>query len=219
MDTAVVTGAFTLGGVALGTALNWLNSAVEGRRTAARERDELVVAMGAACAQLLAEAHTWRVLDRPGSKLRQAAYGVLESEARRPFAVGDDVTAVARQLMASAAVNGLRYLFPVGVAERLRAVLLPLMSEIGVLAIRLSMTRDAELTAASVRITAAVGSLVENLAARERDHAKREAELNAALGELRQARDAVMSRRWHKRRSTSRPKKSPDTRRDVARLL
>src|SRR5580658_8784017 len=99
MDTAVVTGAFTLGGVAVGAAVEWLRSAGAARKTAAKERDDLFAALSAACARLLIAARTWRSLNTTGAKLRQAAYGVMESEARRPFAIGDDAVAVARQLM------------------------------------------------------------------------------------------------------------------------
>ena len=205
MNTAVVTGAFTLGGVALGAVVEWVRSAIAARGAAAQERDEVFTALGAACARLLVEARMWRALDKPGSKLRQALFGVMESEARRPFAVGDDLMAVARQLMASAAVNGLRHSFPVNVAERLRAELMPLLSEIAVLAIRLSLTGDAGLKDAAIRVTDATSALVEGMAARERDYVKREAEVQAAFGQLRRARDAAASRKWYrKRRSASR---------------
>jgi hypothetical protein len=66
----------------------------------------------------------------------------MESEAQRPFALGDDATTVARQLMDSAVVKGLKHMMPIGVAGRIRAVLMPLLSEITVLAIRLSMMSD-----------------------------------------------------------------------------
>jgi molybdopterin converting factor small subunit len=201
MDTAVVTGAFTLGGVALGAAVEWLRSAGVARSAAVRERDELFVAMGGACSRLLVAARTWRNLNKVGAKLRQAAYGAMESEARRPFRVGDDAMAVARQLAASAVVNGLRYLFPVNVAETVRTDLLPLLSEVAVLAIRLSITGDEELKEAATRIGDTTGALVEHMAAREGDYAKREADVNAALGQLRRARDAAASRRRPGRRS------------------
>jgi hypothetical protein len=197
----VVAGAFALGGVTLGAVLEWLRSAGAARRAAARERDDLVVAMGGACSRLMAAGRTWRNLNKAGSKLRQAAYGALESEARRPFAVGDDAMAVVRQLGASAVVNGLRYLFPVNVAETVRTELLPLLSEIAVLAIRLSMTRDEGLKEAAARISDATGALVEHTVAREREYVKREADIQAALGELRRARDVAASVRWRRRRS------------------
>lgn len=200
MDTAVVTGAFTLGGVAVGAAVEWLRSAGAARRVAAKERDDLFAALSAACARLLIAARTWRSLNTAGAKLRQAAYGVMESEARRPFVVGDDATAVVRQLMASAAVNGLRHLWPVNVAETMRSDLLPLMSEIAVLAIRMSMTGDQGVKDAAARLGDATGALTGNMVARERDYAKLEADVTAALGQLRRARDAAAARRWYRRR-------------------
>jgi hypothetical protein len=201
MDTAVVAGAFALGGVALGTLLEWLRSAGAARLAAARERDDLVVAMAAACSRLLTAGRMWRNLNTAGSKLRQAAYGALESEARRSFRAGDDAMTVVRQLGASAVVNGLRYLSPVNVAEVVRTELLPLLSEIAVLAIRLSMTGDEGLKAAAARISETTGALVENTVAREREYAKREADVQAAIGQLRRARDAAAATRWPRRRS------------------
>jgi hypothetical protein len=200
MDSAVVTGAFTLGGVAFGAALEWLRSAMAVRQAAVRDRDDLFAALSAACAKLLVAARTWRNLNTVSAKLRQAMYGVMESEARRPFAVGDDAVTVARQLMASAAVNGLKHLWPVGVAETIRSDLLPLMSEIAVLAIRLSMTGDTEIKDAAVKISDAVGALAGSLVAKEKEYLRLESEMNAALGELRRARDAAAARRWYRPR-------------------
>jgi hypothetical protein len=173
MDSAVVTGAFTLGGVAFGAALEWLRSAVAARQAAARDRDDLFAALTAACAKLLVAARTWRSLNTVSAKLRQAMYGVMESEVRRPFAVGDDAVAVVRQLMAAAAANGLRHLWPVGVAETIRSDLVPLMSEIAVLAIRMSMTGDTEIKDASVKVSEAVGALAGNLVVKEKDYDER----------------------------------------------
>ncbi len=45
--------------------------------------------------------------------------------------------------------------------------------------------------------------LVENLAVRECDYAKREAEVREALGQLRRARDAAAARRWYRRRRSA----------------
>lgn len=200
MDTAVVAGAFALGGVVLGAGLNWLRSAAEARGAAAGKRDETFAALGAACIRLMVEARTWRSLDKPASKARQALYGVMESEARSPFKVGDDLIAVARQLGASAVVHGLRLQMPVNVAQSIRSELMPLMSEIALLAMRLSMAGDEGLKDAASRINDATGALVENLATRDRDFAKREAEIQDAIGQLRRARDAVASRQWYQRR-------------------
>jgi hypothetical protein len=51
MDTAVVTGAFTLGGVVVGAAVEWLRSVGAARKAAAKERDDLFAALSAACAR------------------------------------------------------------------------------------------------------------------------------------------------------------------------
>jgi hypothetical protein len=102
--------------------------------------------------------------------------------------------------MASAAVNGLKHLWPVGVAETIRSDLLPLMSEIAVLAIRLSMTGDTEIKDAAVKISDAVGALAGSLVAKEKEYLRLESEMNAALGELRRARDAAAARRWYRPR-------------------
>ena len=203
MDTAVVAGAFALGGVVLGAGLNWIRSAAEARGAAAGKRDEAFAALTAAAVRLLVEARTWRSLDKSASKARQALYGVMESEARRPFAIGDDLVAVMRQLLASAAVHGLKHQMPVNVAASIRSELVPLLSEIAVLAVRLSMAGDAGLKDAASRITDATGMLVENLAVRERDYARREAEVREALGELRRARDAAAARRWYRKRRSA----------------
>jgi hypothetical protein len=199
----VLTGAFTLGGVTLGVVLDWLRSTGASRRAAARERDDLFTQLTAACARLMTAAHVWRNVNKPSAKMRQALYGMMESEAHRPFSAGDDAIAVARQLMSSAAVNGLRYLWPVNVAETIRSDLLPLMSETAVLAIRLSMAGDWGLKESAVRVSDAVGALTANMAARERDYAKLEADLNAAIGQLRRARDAAAAQRWYRKRRKS----------------
>lgn len=124
----------------------------------------------------------------------------MESEARRPFRMGDDLVAVLRQLGASAVVHGLRHQMPVNVAASIRAELMPLMSEIALLAMRLSMAGDKDLKEATIRVSDATGMLIEDLAARDRDYAKREAEVRDAIGQLRRARDSAAARRWHRRR-------------------
>jgi hypothetical protein len=202
MDGAVVAGAFALGGVALGALLEWMRSAGVARRAAAGQRDETFAALGAACVRLMVEARTWRSLDKPGSKARQALYGVMESEARHPFNMGDDLVTVLRQLGASAVVYGLRHQMPVSVVQSMRSELMPLMSEIAVLAMRMSMMGDQGLKDAASRISDATGMLVENLAARDRDYAKREDEVRDAIGQLRRARDAAAAQRWHRRRKS-----------------
>jgi hypothetical protein len=127
-------------------------------------------------------------------------FGLMESEAKQPFAVGDDAWRVARQLMAAAAVNGLRYNFPVNVADRLRDQLLPLMSEITSLAVRLSMTGDTQIHKAAIRLSNAATSLVQHMFERDRRYARRETELEDALRQLRRTRDAANARWWRRRK-------------------
>jgi hypothetical protein len=71
---AVVTGAFALGGVALGTTLNWLTARGVEHRAAAGRWDETLAALVDACVRLQVEARTWRMLDTPKSKLRQLGW-------------------------------------------------------------------------------------------------------------------------------------------------
>jgi hypothetical protein len=53
VDDAIVAGAFALGGVALGGALEWLRSSVTSRQLNAQQRDYQFAALGTACTQLL----------------------------------------------------------------------------------------------------------------------------------------------------------------------
>ena len=48
MDSAVTTGAFTLGGVIIGGTLDWARASIAARRAKAGQRDELIAALGAA---------------------------------------------------------------------------------------------------------------------------------------------------------------------------
>lgn len=80
MDTAVVAGAFALGGVVLGAGLNWFRSAAEARGAAAGKRDETFAALGAACIRLMVEARTWRSLDKPGV---EDTPGVVRGDGKR----------------------------------------------------------------------------------------------------------------------------------------
>jgi len=199
MNGELVTGAFTLGGVALGAALEWARSGLAARNAAAGQRDRQVTALADACIRLQIECRMWRTLDKTSVKFRQLMYGVLESEAQNPV-VGSDLATAGRQLMASAAVNGLRHMFPVNSADRARKEVLPLMSEVTVLAIRLSMTRDKGIKAASNSVGEAASGLLEHLADKDRDYSKQEAALQTAIGELRRARDAA-AEPWWKRKS------------------
>src|SRR5438270_516263 len=78
MDTAVITGAFTLGGVVIGGGLDWVRASLAARRAAARERDELIAAIDSACIALMTETLTWRALDtRKRQEELRAAIGQL----------------------------------------------------------------------------------------------------------------------------------------------
>jgi len=65
VDTAVVTGSFALGGVALGGVLEWLRAGAASHRAAAAERDEQMAALGTTCTQLLLEIRILRQLLMP----------------------------------------------------------------------------------------------------------------------------------------------------------
>jgi hypothetical protein len=104
--------------------------------------------------------------------------GMMEREARRPFAVGDDAVAVARHLTASAVVNGLKHLFPVNVACAADALVVgdggpgdPAVDDRGMLDSRTLRAGSPMRPARSWKARP-----------RERDYAKLEAEVNAALG-------------------------------------
>ena len=200
MDTAVVTGAFTLGGVALGAVLEWARSALADRRSAADERDQLFAALGTACVQLGVQARIIRTLNQPGQKLRQLTHGLMEGEARRPVVLSEGLVVALRQMAAAAAANGLGHLSPVSMADRVNRDLLPILSEISVLAIRLSMTGDEDLKQAT-RVSDAAGGLLSGIAEKETGYLEREAELQAAVGQLRRARDAAAAPWRHGRKA------------------
>lgn len=198
MDTAVATGAFTLGGVMLGAGINWLREVGVRRRAAAAQLDETFTALGTACLRLLAETDIIRHLGTRGVRARQFLYGLMESEARQPFSPepGDDWVPEARRVMAAGLVNGLRYMSPVNVIDSLRSNLLPIRSEIAVLAIRLSMSADKRVKAATERVSDAAGVLVDRIDERDRNYSRRQEELRTALGQLRRARDASSVHWW-----------------------
>ena len=55
MDSAVTTGAFALGGVALGGGLDWVRASLASKRAEVGRRDELIAALDAACISLMTE--------------------------------------------------------------------------------------------------------------------------------------------------------------------
>lgn len=160
MDTVVATGAFPLGGVLLGAGLNWLREVGLRRRAAGAQLDETFTALGAACLRLLTETNIIRHLGTRGVGARQFVYGLMESEARQPFSPkpGEDWVPEARRALAAAVVNGLRYTSPMYAIDSLRSNLLPIRSEIAVLAIRLSMSGDKRVKAATERLSDAAGA-------------------------------------------------------------
>ena len=201
MDSAVATGVFTLGGVALGALLEWARSALAARQSAGGERDQLFAALGSACTRLLVQARLIRNLDKPGTKLKQLTHGVMEGEARRPMVLSEGLAVAVRQMVASAAANGLSHLSPVSMTDRINRDLLPIMSEIAVLAIRLSMTGDEGLKDATTRVTDAAGGLLSGIGEKEPGYLKLEGEMNAAIGQMRRARDAAAAPLWHRRKA------------------
>lgn len=200
MDSGVTAGAFALGGVALGAVLKWWGDAIARHHATAGSRDEAFAAVSDACTRLHVEASIMRGLGTNRNKFRQAVYGVLESEARHPFRPSDSGLTIARQILASGTVYGLRHLMPVQVGDAIRRNLMPVLSEVMVLVIRLSMMGDPWLAGAADRLGKAAGALIEHIDERDRVWAGREAELQAAIGELRRARDAASARWWRRRK-------------------
>ena len=205
MNPAVITGAFTLGGVVIGGALDWVRASLSGRRAAARERDELIAAIDAACIALMAEALTWRALDTAKLKLRQLAFGMLEAGlpdlpvAGTPKPSVTDIGYTLVGWLGRGTARSLRHQTPVALADSLRSTLWPLRSEISVMAVRLSMTGDENIKAATIRLGDAAGALLEYIAEPDPQYQKRQEELRAAIGELRRARDAARAPLWRRR--------------------
>lgn len=206
MGSEVVTGAFTLGGVVIGGGLDWIRASVAGRRAAAGQRDELIAALDAACIALMAEALNWRALETPGLKLRQLAFGMLEtgppelpaSGAPKPSAADIAYTLVG--WLGRSAAKSLRHQAPVALVDSFRSIVMPLRSEISVMALRLSMIGDENIKTATVRLSAAAGALLEHITEPDLQYQKRQEELRAAVGQLRRARDASDAHLWQRRR-------------------
>jgi hypothetical protein len=216
MDTAVVTGAFTLGGVVVGGALDWARSSIAARRATSAERDQLVTALDVACLNLITETRLWRTLDRPMSKLLQLSYGLLgELPDLLPSASSAAVSASLSEIgyslirwAGAAAAKSLPHQAPVAQAQSLRVTLLPLQSEITAMTVRLSMIGDEEVKTATLRVSEATGALVDHITEPAAQHGLREEEVRAALGQLRRARDAAHAQLW--RRRVLRRKITPD---------
>jgi len=206
MDSAVVTGAFALGGVVIGGGLDWVRASLAGRRAAARERDELIAAIDSACIALMTETLTWRALDTGKLKLRQLAFGMLEADlpelpaqgARKTSAV--DFGYILVRWLGRGAAKSLRHQTPVALTDTLRSTMWPLRSEISVMAVRLSMTSDEDIKAATIRLGDAAAALIEHIAEPDPEYRKRQEELRAAIGQLRRARDAADAPAWQRRR-------------------
>jgi hypothetical protein len=62
------------------------------------------------------------------------------------------------------------------------------------------MSGDEGLKDACVRVSAAAAAMVGHLDERPRDYARREAELEASVGQLRRARDAGAAPWWRRRK-------------------
>jgi hypothetical protein len=206
MDTAATTGAFTLGGVALGGGLDWIRSSLASKRAEVGRRDELIAALDTACISLLIEIRSWRTLDTSSSKFRQVAFGMLETglpelpaSGAAALSVSDFGYLLARWIGMSAAKR-LQHQTPVALVDTLRRAVMPLLSEVAVIGVRLSMTGDEAIKAATVRVTDAAGALLEHVDERPTDYVKREEELRAAVGQLRRARDAAAARRWRRKK-------------------
>lgn len=206
MDIAVITGAFTLGGVVIGGGLDWVRASLTARRAAAGERDELIAAIDSACIALMTETLTWRALDTGKLKLRQLAFGMLEAglpelpAKATPKTSAVDLGYTLVGWLGRGAAKSLRHQTPVALTDTLRSTMWPLRSEISVMAVRLSMTGDEEIKAATVRLGDAAGALIEHITEPDPGYRKRQEELRAAIGQLRRARDAADAPLWRRRR-------------------
>jgi hypothetical protein len=206
MDSEVVTGAFALGGVVIGGGLDWVRASLAGRRAAAGQRDKLIAAIDAACIALMTEALTWRALETPKGKLRQIGFGMLEtgppdlpaSGSPKPSATDIGYTLVG--WLGRVVAKSLYHQTPVAAADNLRSTVWPLRTEISVMAVRLSMTGDEHIKAATVRLGDAAGALLEHITEPDLEYQKRQEEMRAAIGQLRRARDAAAARPWRRRR-------------------
>jgi hypothetical protein len=206
MDSAVITGAFTLGGVALGGSLDWVRASLASKRAEVGQRDELIAALDAACISLITEARSWRTLDTSVSKIRQIAFGMLETGLPElPASKSASLSAthfgylLVRWIGMSAAKR-LQHQTPVALVDTLRRAVMPLLSEIAVLGVRLSMTGDEGIKEATVRVTEGAGALLEHIDEPPAAYLRREEEVRAALGQLRRARDAAAARWWRRRK-------------------
>jgi hypothetical protein len=213
MDSQVVTGAFTLGGVVIGGALDWVRVSLAARRDAAGQRDELIAALDAACIALMAEVQTWREMDTLKLKFRQIAFGLLEAgppafpvpgelshkaTPKRTAAV--DIAYALVGWLGKGAAKSLSHQAPAALADSLRTTIMPLRTEIAVLAVRLSMTGDENIKAATVRLSDAAGALLDHAGEPDPQYQERQEELRAAVGQLRRARDAADAHLWRRRR-------------------
>jgi hypothetical protein len=201
MDSAIVTGAFTLAGAVVGGLSTWFTARGADSRAAAKRRDDAFAALADVCVRLQVEARSWRALDTTKSKLRQLYFGLLQTEAVSPVATAPNVTAALTRWLAGGGAYGLKHLHPVEQADRLRQHLTPLLSEAVVLTVQMSMNGDQAVKDACERVGAAAAELVEHIGdEKPRDYAKREVELEAAVGQLRRARDAAAARWWRRRK-------------------
>jgi len=157
MSNAVTIGAFALGGVILGGALDWVRGSIAARRSAAGQRDDLIAALDAACIRLMTEARTWRALDSPHSKITQLGFGMLEAGMPEwPDSKLGGVYALVKWVGAGTAKR-LGHQTPVALTDTLRSTVIPLQSEIATMAVRLSMNGDDALKNATARLVDATG--------------------------------------------------------------
>jgi hypothetical protein len=206
MDSAVTTGAFTLGGVVVGGGLDWARASLAAKHAKASERDGLIAALDAACISLMTEARTWRTLDSSRSKVKQIAFGMLESGLPELPASGHaspaaiDVVYTFVRWLGAGAAKRLQDQTPVAAADNIRRTVMPLLSEVAALAVRLSMTDDEGVKAAASRVGAAAGELLQNITEAGAQYVKREEAVQSAIGQLRRARDAANAGPWRRRR-------------------
>ena len=75
------------------------------------------------------------------------------------------------------AAKGIRHQTLVALTDKLRSTVMPIRSEIAVLAIRLSMTGDKNIQAATIRLSDAAGALLEDAAEPDPQYHERQEEL------------------------------------------
>ena len=101
MASDVVTGAFALGGVALGGALDWLRGSIATRAATGSQRDELFAALGTACTKLMLQIRLVQQMALP-----KVSSGIMATQFRENLPpVLTEITVLSTKLSMSADGN------------------------------------------------------------------------------------------------------------------